>query len=878
MIKGINMAEELINSSGRTCADDLYDHVAGKNINYSCILDSLGLNFTSIEYYWQVGNPTVNQGWILDLSVVRQQFVEILTLALPLVIGEGITFKIARDSILADSILEGKLGMEYLGKMISIYPENDQHAIDCARKLIFITNGFKGPEIPTARYLGGCVYTRYGSFKPIVVNGSGELPNSYTNPFVLPKGISWPFESLIPADGPKRGKLLHERYYPISTIKEDTKGRVIKAIYFKGLFIASCVIKEARQYVLYDDSERDIRNRLRWQYELYNKLATDIPMPAVVDYFEESGNDYLVMDFVKGIPYSKVLRNIFQSARWVELGLHTQSKIIEYLLRIINVVKRLHSMGYIHRDITPENFMIDKKERLWLIDIELMFSITDKKPLPAYALGTPGFISPEQQRVEIPTLKEDVYAMGALILTTFTNLPPTKFETCDPEWLKSSLFLFTQDDEISHIIAECLNPDPSKRPELAKVEQTLERYHERLKQNPPNFGSGTNKSGNSIYTQDLRGIVQGAILGLGKSEVVTEDLIWFSRFVKDNEKLGNEPAGQILYEGWHTGISGVLWVLAIAVRSGFDITNTQVSYEHGWEFISQRYLPLRKKNAALYTGSAGIAVAFSAALKAGMLPDKSSALSLEQCFSEDNPNLTIAEGIAGQGIALLKAAEFLPPNFVHDLLTVYNGKLVASQKKDGSWPIHSNIDVKQINPLIFEDGVPGIIWFLLCYMEYYPTESLKVSIHKGLHWLMQKSKPSKKSKISGGHYIALVFIKAYEVMGDDLYRNLAVFYLSAIPAQPVFTDFTLGKGFAGLGEVYLDAYRTLKDPIWLERAEWIAQVLINASRSWPTGERYWVVNSESWITADLFAGNSGIIHFLMRYLLLDQISHPLAIN
>jgi serine/threonine protein kinase len=852
-----------------------YD-ISGKNMDYSCILDQIGLQYTSIEYYWQVGALKAIQGWILDLSVIRLQLVELLHLILPILAEQGITFKIIRNDISADSLLEGKLGVEYLGKMIRIYPEDDRHAFDLANQLISITSTFKGPDIPTDRYLGGIVYTSYGIFNPKFRSGLGLEQSTYTIPFSLPKEVSWPFERLNPAYGIKRAKLLNARYYPISIIKEDTKGRVIKAIYFKGITISSCVIKEARRFVLYDDYHRDIKDRLQWQYDLYHKLSGAVPLPHVTDYFEEFGDAYLVMEFIRGISFTRVIRKAYKNGAWCELERKVQLDLVDYLLRIITVVERLHSMGYVHRDITPENFMVDKKDKLWLIDIELMFSLTDQKPVPPFAIGTPGYISPEQRHVEIPTSKEDVYAIGALILTTFTNLPPTKFDTYDSERLRSNLFFFTRDKAISNSIAECLIHKRSERSDLSKIRNALELYRDHLKEATNIFELENSELGSNINAREIWGLIEGAIQGLGRPDVMTSDLLWFSRFMKE-EGVGNEQASKILFEGWQTGISGVLWLLSIAREQGFDIRKVESAYEHGWKYISRSFISLRNNNSSLYTGSAGVALALSLALKAGAVQPGSYKLSLEKCFSKDNLSLNLSDGVAGQGIALLNAAQWLSPNYVHDHLISYVYKLNSSQKRDGSWDTYSQMNGTKIDAYIFDDGVPGIIWFLLCCMEHHPSEMIRISIYRGLNWLVQKAKVS-KIRVSGIPHIALVFVKAYEVLGNDLYRNIATSYLSALPMRPIFTDFTLAKGMAGIGEVYLETYRILKDAIWLERASWIAQVLMNASCAWPTGERYWSVNGESWITADLFAGNSGIIHFLMRYLLPDKIAHPLAVQ
>src|ERR1700722_5798388 len=103
------------------------------NVDYSSMLVEFGARFVSLEYYWQVGRPKINRGWILHLSVVKNQFIELLQLLLPALLGQGAACKVVRNSSLAASMQDGQLGSMYLGKMIGIYPSNDQHACDLAK-------------------------------------------------------------------------------------------------------------------------------------------------------------------------------------------------------------------------------------------------------------------------------------------------------------------------------------------------------------------------------------------------------------------------------------------------------------------------------------------------------------------------------------------------------------------------------------------------------------------------------------------------------------------------------------------------------------------------------------------------------------------------
>jgi hypothetical protein len=70
---------------------------------------------------------------------------------------------------------------------------------------------------------------------------------------------------------------------------------------------------------------------------------------------------------------------------------------------------------------------------------------------------------------------------------------------------------------------------------------------------------------------------------------------------------------------------------------------------------------------------------------------------------------------------------------------------------------------------------------------------------------------------------------------------------------------------AGLGEIYLEAFRVFRDESWRDRAAWIASYFTHTGRKSRSGAIYWIVERINTPTADLMTGNAGIIHFLIRF-------------
>jgi len=864
--------------------------------DYSEMLQAYGVPYSPVEYYWQVGEAKQTQGWVLHLSVIRTQLQELLEVIIPNLLVQKLPFRVIRDAGLAFELLEGGLGYTSLGKLVSIYPVTDKEATEVAKWLLAKTSSFRGPHIPTDRHLGGIVYTRYGSIKPVLVkDANGEwvkhiydvqgqlVRDPYHIPFMMPEGIAWPFGEIAAPERSKGSQLLNYRYYPLSVLKPDAKGDVIRALYFKRLWrIKSCLIKQGRPNMFADDYGRDIQDRLKWQYELYQALHKDIPMPKVFDYFEDDGNTYLVMEFIKGHTLTAWIGAIYKDRSWLHLQPAERIQLLEQLLNVLGIIRCLHQKGYIHRDIMPDNFLVDKKGRIFLIDMELSWSIFDYPPQPPFQLGTQGHMSPEQMAAQTPTIKEDIYGIGSLMFIFLTNLYALKLAGRQPSQLVQSLEFFIADTDIARCITACWSKVPDERPQLEDIMATLVTYLEKLRKEIP-LECESSTPANIFIPSELKCVVQGALNNLASPALLSPKGRWVSQSLLRETHIGNKQVGLDIYEGWHTGMAGPLWLVALAKKTGFSVEACQTVYTQNWDYIENTYFRREDRvSPGLYAGNGGIALAIVEGLNSCLLVPRPDVLErLRQCFSSAADQTDLMEGLAGQGLALLQAFSWLDKEFAKTMLTSYVNRLVEKQHPDGAWNIYTGID----------RGAAGILLFLLSYLEKYQDDRAKSSAIRALRWLEKignrkntyawsidtNMKSIDRWSLSLGiPGIALAFIKAYEVLKEPSYRTIAEQCLSDIPPYPVVLDFSLGCGLAGLGEIYLEAFRVFKDPAWKERADWIAGVLINCYRGAPEDAGYWLTFVTDVTTADLFYGNGGIIHFLMRSLSPEKIGHPLA--
>lgn len=870
--------------------------------DYTTLLRQHGVAWQETEYHLQVGTIPSQWGWIIHLSVITAQMHDLLETVIPLLIKREIPFKLVRNKIIAQSVLEGKMGYVQLGKVISIYPDDTQ-ALTLAQELVVITQTFKGPHILTDRHLGGIVYTRWGAFQPVIMtradgsqakcyyNTRGELiKDQYTIPFTLHEGMSWPFASLVSPKAPVSEKVLKDKYRPMATLKSDAKGDVIKALYLKKILLVQwCLIKQGRKAMLVDDHGRDIQDRLHWQYELHKDLQGVVSIPAVYDLFEENGDTYLVMEYVKGTPLDNIVTDIYQQGAWLQLPLPDRLKLLDYAMQILDMVEAMHHKGYIHRDITSVNFLVNKKQRLVMIDLELVYSEKQQRPQPPFTLGTAGFMSPEQEAVQTPTVQEDIYGLGATLLVLFTGLVPGKFENLSPTLLKSQLSFFIPDEELVKIIAGCLHPNPTFRPPLTFIKGAVREFRQQQQSL-----IGNTKPVIPIDKKLVHDIIDHTINGLSTQVLMGSEMLWFSK-MRQEAGLAYYQAEEItVYGEWETGASGVCYLLGRAAQAGFDITSCMEGYNNSLQFITQGYLPqITSLPAGLYTGTAGIALALIERIKSGLFTDaEQTILQLRNCLqSEALDGPCVAHGVAGQGLALLAGATYLPDDFVQYTLQKQVSYLLKSQQKDGSWLIATdNTQQTFLQFTGFSYGVAGIICFLIEYVARTKDKTAQVAVEKAMGWLnrqgrrkdgqltwplFSKSRETGLGLNDGAAGITLAFIKAYALFQTPLYQQVAENALHSYPTSITGRDLTLANGLAGIGETYLEAARVFNSSEWQVRADWIAAALLHHYRLVAENACYWLVDQKPFSTADFMTGNSGIIHFLARYAQPGKLSHPL---
>lgn len=198
------------------------------------------------------------------------------------------------------------------------------------------------------------------------------------------------------------------------------------------------------------------------------------------------GRLFLVQDYIAG----QTCRAILEARRNQGLRFN-ETEVLKLLRQILPVLDYIHSLGVIHRDISPENIIIRQQDGLpVLIDFggvkqiaaTVASQVMASSPATATRLGKVGYAPHEQMQGGIVSASSDLYALGATVLVLLTGKEPSEF--IDPHtltWDRSRHFSATPlSPTLSHVLEQLLQPHPRNRPQSAN--QVLQMLNS---QSPP---------------------------------------------------------------------------------------------------------------------------------------------------------------------------------------------------------------------------------------------------------------------------------------------------------------------------------------------------------------------------------------------------------
>ncbi|AFZ04137.1 inactive serine/threonine-protein kinase VRK3 [Calothrix sp. PCC 6303] len=288
------------------------------------------------------------------------------------------------------------------------------------------------------------------------------------------------------------GVTLGDRYYIVRHLGKGGFGRTYIAEDINR-FRELCVIKEfapqvQTAYVIQKAEELFQREAA----VLYKLQHPQIPRFRELLRNKFGGKEYLfiIQDFVEGPTYRTLLdTKLTQGIRF------TEAEVRQLLQQLLPVLQYIHSMGVIHRDISPDNLIFRSSDQLpVLIDfggvkqvvaaVASQYYQQEAVSAPATLLGKIGYAPPEQMQMGLVEPHSDLYALAATLLVLLTGRQPQELidsHSLTWQWRRE----VNLSPEFGYVLDKMLAPTPRDR--FQNVAQVFQALNSQPNYSQPNY-------------------------------------------------------------------------------------------------------------------------------------------------------------------------------------------------------------------------------------------------------------------------------------------------------------------------------------------------------------------------------------------------------
>ena len=219
-----------------------------------------------------------------------------------------------------------------------------------------------------------------------------------------------------------------------------------------NVFLAHDMIlgRDVAVKVLRYDAENEEEFHRRFQREALS--ATSLTHPNIVSIYdvgEDQDMHFIVMEYIKG----KTLKQYIN-----EFAPLTPARSVQIMKQLTSAISHAHENQIIHRDIKPQNILVDSDGNVKVTDFGIATSLSATSYTKTNAvIGTVHYLSPEQARGGAATYKSDIYALGIVLYELLTGELP-----------------FSGESAVSIALKHLQTETPSVRAVDATIPQSLE--------------------------------------------------------------------------------------------------------------------------------------------------------------------------------------------------------------------------------------------------------------------------------------------------------------------------------------------------------------------------------------------------------------------
>ena len=264
------------------------------------------------------------------------------------------------------------------------------------------------------------------------------------------------------------GSTFADRYQIIEELGKGGMGKVYKVLDTK--------IKEKIALKLLKPEIASDKNTIeRFSNELkFSRKIRHENVCQMYDINEEKGTHYITMEYIHGEDLKRLIR---------KMGQMSAGQAISLAKQMCEGLAEAHKLGTVHRDLKPQNIMVDEEGKARIMDFGIARSLKGKGMTGAgVMIGTPEYMSPEQVEGKDVDQRSDIYSLGVILYEMVTGRVPFEGDTPFTIGVKQKSEIPREPGELnsqvpsdlSGVIMKCLEKDKDKRYQSAgEVRQEL---------------------------------------------------------------------------------------------------------------------------------------------------------------------------------------------------------------------------------------------------------------------------------------------------------------------------------------------------------------------------------------------------------------------